>query len=426
MKAAAQTIAHEACTAGVDGKVIPVDIAAAKAAASAVPVCETEQVSLIAATGRVLAREVRAAIDLPPFDNSAMDGYAVRTADFSGTGPWRFSIVGRIAAGDVFEERLRKPNGVVRIFTGALVPHGFDAVVMQERCERVGDRITVARPPRHGENIRFAGEDVRAGQSLLEGGSVLSPQRMALLAGQGLAEIEVFRKVRIGLVSTGSELRDAGTPLTRGAIYNSNRIMIRAMMSPFTWAEVIDYGIVPDRRDALAEVFRHAAGACDVLVSTGGVSAGEEDHVVTAFGDNGGSLDVLKVAMRPGKPVKIGMIGQMLFAGLPGNPNAALVTFRQIALPAIRTIAGLHNVQPDWSAAVSGFIYEKRIGRTEFVPVRKAGCDELGRPVLEMLGRGSSASLMSMALADGIAMLPPDNGAIERGLPIRFESFGYR
>lgn len=422
---AAHNIAHEACVAGVDGKVIPVDIAAAKAAASAVPVRETEQVSLIDATGRVLAREVRAAIDLPPFDNSAMDGYAVRIADFSGPGPWWLSIGGRIAAGDFFEEGLRQPNAAVRIFTGAPVPDGFDAVVMQEQCERVGDHITIARRPRQGENIRFSGEDVRAGQSVLDTGSDLSPQRMALLAGQGLVDIEVIRKVRIGLVSTGSELRDPGRPLARGAIYNSNRVMIRAMMSPVTWAEVIDYGIVPDRRDALAEVFGHAAGRCDVLVTTGGVSAGEEDHVVTAFGDNGGSLDVLKVAMRPGKPVKIGMIGPMLFAGLPGNPNAALVTFRQIALPAIRTIAGLRNVEPDWSAAVSGFSYEKRLGRTEFVPVRKTGSDELGRPILEMLGRGSSASLMSMALADGIAMLPPDVGVIERGLPIRFESFGY-
>lgn len=423
---AAHTIAHEACAAGVDGEVIPVDIAAAKAAAIAVPVRETEQVSLIEATGRVLAREVRVAIDLPPFDNSAMDGYAVKTADFVGAGPWKLAIGGRIAAGDVYQGELPQPNGTLRIFTGAPVPDGFDAVVMQEHCDRVGDHIIVKRRPRQGENIRLTGEDVKAGQSLLEAGSDLSPQRMALLAGQGLADIDVFRRVRIGLVSTGSELRDPGASLTRGAIYNSNRVMIRAMMSPFPWAEIIDYGIIPDRRDPLAKIFGDAAARCDLLVTTGGVSAGEEDHVMTAFGDNGGSLDVLKVAMRPGKPVKIGLIGSMLFAGLPGNPNAALVTFRQIALPAIRTIAGLHNVEPDWSAAVSGFAYEKRLGRTEFVPVRRTGRDQLGRPILEMLGRGSSASLMSMALADGIAMLSPDIGFIERGLPIRFESFGYR
>ena len=222
----------------------------------------------------------------------------------------------------------------------------------------------------------------------------------------------VLRKARIGLVSTGSELRDLGEPLARGQIYNSNRVMIRAMMAAYSWAEIIDFGIVPDRRDALAVTFGEAARRCDVLVTTGGVSAGEEDHVVSALDQHGGTLDVLKVAMRPGKPVKIGLIGLMLFAGLPGNPNAALVTFRQIALPAIRTIAGLLNVEPDWMLGVAGFNYDKRLGRTEFVPVRITGRDELGRPILEMLGRGSSASLMSMALADGIAMLPPDIGEV--------------
>ena len=240
-------------------------------------------------------------------------------------------------------------------------------------------------------------EDVRAETRLMDSGDQLSPQRLALLAGQGLAQVEVLRKVRIGLISTGSELRDPGEPLGRGQIYNSNRIMIRAMLSAYPWAEIVDYGIVPDRRDALAEAFGEARRRCDVLVTTGGVSAGEEDHVVSALEHHGGTLDVLKVAMRPGKPVKIGSIGSMLFAGLPGNPNAALVTFRQIALPAIRTIAGLADVGPEWSPAVSGFAYKKRLGRTEFVPVRITGRDELGRPVLDMLGRGSSASLMAMA-----------------------------
>ena len=227
--------------------------------------------------------------------------------------------------------------------------------------------------------------------------------------------------MRIGLISTGSELRDPGESLAYGQIYNSNRVMIRAMMASRSWAEIVDFGIVPDRRDALIEAFAEAAQGCDALVTTGGVSAGEEDHVVSAMNYHGGKLDVLKVAMRPGKPVKIGLMGGTLFAGLPGNPNAALVTFRQIALPAIRTIAGFASVGPDWSPAVAGFAYNKRLGRTEFVPVRIVGRDELGRPILDMLGRGSSASLFAMALADGIALLPPDVNSIARGLPLRFE-----
>jgi molybdopterin molybdotransferase len=411
----------DSCGAGVEGTVIPVDIAAAKAVAIARTVSETEYVPLIEATGRVLARDVLAPIDLPPFDNSAMDGYAVRLADFTGDGPWNLSVDGRIAAGDVYGGVAVRSKGALRIFTGAPVPDGFDAVVMQEHCKRVGDRIEISTIPPREANIRRAGEDVRVQNRLMGAGDQLSPQRIALLAAQGFAQVQVLRKVRIGLISTGTELCDPGTPLYRGQIYNSNRVMILAMLSAFPWAEIVDYGIVPDSQEALAEAFGAAASQCDVLVTTGGVSAGDEDHVVSAFDKHQGTMDVLKVAMRPGKPVKIGTVGSMLFAGLPGNPNAALVTFRQIALPAIRTIAGLGNVGPSWLPAVSGFTYDKRLGRTEFVPVRVIGRDDLGLPVLDMLGRGSSANLMAMAVADGIAVLPPDVVSIYHGLPLRFE-----
>ena len=414
-------LANDDCKAGSEAKVISVDIAAAKAVAIVSAVRETERVQLIDATGRILAHELRASIDLPPFDNSAMDGYAVRLADFVGPGPWTFRFGGRIAAGHRSLNETTVADITLRIFTGARVPNGFDAVVMQEHCERTNDRVTVKKRPRIGENIRNAGEDVRAGARLLAASEILSAQKLALLAGQGFAEVEVLRKVRIGLISTGTELQDLGEPLGRGQIYNTNRVMLRAMLSGIPWADIIDYGIVADRRDDLAAAFGTAAQSCDVLVTTGGVSAGEEDHVVAALGRHGGTLDVLKVAMRPGKPVKIGMIGSMLFTGLPGNPNAALVTFRQIALPAIRTIAGLADVGPRWSPAVAGFAYEKRLGRTEFVPVRVTGRDEFGRPILEMLGRGSSASLSAMALAEGIALLPAEIPTIQQGMVLRYE-----
>ncbi len=188
-------LTNDSCGAGVEGTVIPVDIAAAKAVAIARTVSETEHVPLIEATGRVLARDVRAQIDLPPFDNSAMDGYAVRIADFTGAGPWELSVGGRIAAGDVYAGKGVRPKEALRIFTGAPVPDGFDAVVMQEHCERVGDRIAISKLPRRGENIRHAGEDVRAETRLMDAGDQLSPQRLALLAGQGLAQVEVLRKV---------------------------------------------------------------------------------------------------------------------------------------------------------------------------------------------------------------------------------------
>lgn len=413
----------KSCTAGSPGTVIPVDIAAAKALAIARPITEMESLPLIEARGRVAACRVDARMDLPPFDNSAMDGYAVRLADLTGAAPWTLKLAGRIAAGDDAGAEPPEPNSAVRIFTGAPVPSGADAVIMQEHCIRDGDHVMLSRRPRPGENIRRAGEDVRSGHPLVDPGTVLTAQKLALLAAQGLAQVEIIRRTRIGLISTGSELREPGEPLAPGQIYNSNRMMISSILAGQPWAQVVDYGIVPDRRAALAAVLGEAAKSCDVLVTTGGVSAGEEDHIVGALGDHGVELDVLKVAMRPGKPVKIGLIGKVLFAGLPGNPNAALVTFHQIALPAIRATAGIAVPPVEWQPGIAGFTYAKRLGRTEFVPVRVTRRDDFGRPVLEMLGRGSSASLMAMALADGIAVLPPDVESIQLGFPLRYEPF---
>ncbi|MCV0395737.1 MAG: molybdopterin molybdotransferase MoeA [Rhizobiaceae bacterium] len=413
----------ESCSAGQAAEVIPVDIAAAKAVAIARPVRETERLPLLGAAGRVLATDIGSQMDLPPFDSSAMDGYAVRLAAFAGKGPWRFRVTGRMRAGDPDTCAWEGDAAAVRIFTGAPVPGGFDAVLMQERCERSGDGILIAERPRAWENIRRAGEYVRIGDRLLAEGEALAPQKLALLAGSGVADVEVLRKVRVGLLSTGSELRDPGQSLASGQIYNSNRVLLRAMLAGFAWAEVLDFGIVPDHRDALAEAIGASSGRCDVLVTTGGVSAGDEDHVVAAARSNGASLEVLKVAMRPGKPLKVGVVGGTLFAGLPGNPNATLVTFRQIALPAIRATAGLRDVHPAWFPAAAGFSYAKKRGRTEFVPVRVAGRDGSGAPVLEMLGRGSSANLGAMAQAEGIALLPPEADMIEEGMPLRFEPF---
>lgn len=416
-------VVADSCSAGASGQVVTVDIAAAKAIAVATPVRETQRVPLLEASGRVMAAECRSPVDLPPFDASAMDGYAVRSGEFHGNGPWRFRIADRVTAGDGKLPEAER-GSTIRIFTGAPVPEGFDTVVMQERCDRIGDEVVIAEAPRPGKNIRRTGEDVRYLDRFMEPREVLSAQALALLAGTGIAEVEVFRKVRVGLISTGSELREPGEALGPSQIFNSNRILLRSMLDSCRWAETVDFGIVPDSRARLVEAFKNAAGLCDVLVTTGGVSAGEEDHVSAVLTDAGASLEIVKVAMRPGKPLKIGLISGTLFAGLPGNPNATLVTFRQIALPAIRTMAGLKDVNPEWHPAVSGFDYAKKPGRTEFVPVRVAGHTDVGIPVVEMLGRGSSASLSAMAAADGIALLPPEAEAIKRGIPIRFERIG--
>ena len=408
------------CEAGSPGAVIPVDIAAAKAVASAVPVAETETLDLLAANGRVPAADLVAGLDLPPFDASAMDGYAVKVDNFANPGPWRLRVEGRIAAGDVPKQTF---EGSVRILTGATVPQGFDTVIMQEKCCVEGDVIVVSERPRAGQNVRIAGEDLRRGDLLVKSGALLKAQQLALLAGQGIAEIEVRRKIRIGLISTGTELREPGESLHPGQIFNSNRVMLRASLDLCRWAEVLDFGIVPDTRETIAATLAEAATHCDAIITTGGVSAGEEDHVTSAVAAGGGMLDIMKVAMRPGKPVKVGRLGRALFLGLPGNPNATLVTFRMMALPALRKLAGITRTSPAWLPAVADFSYEKRLGRTEFIPVRRTSDDADGQICVSMLGRGSSASLRSIAAAEGIAVLQPDVTAINKGMPLQVEIF---
>jgi molybdopterin molybdotransferase len=406
------------CSSGSSGEVIAVDVAAAKAVSAVSAVSGSETVALLQAKGRVLADDLRAGLDLPPFDTSAMDGYVVRLGSFAGPGPWRIPVAGRIVAGENSSQTF---GAAVRILTGSQVPTGFDAVIMQEKCRRDDDAIVIDERPRPGRNIRRAGEDITLGERLLESGDVLSPQKLALLAAQGYGGIAVIRRVRIGLISTGTELREPGDALMPGQIFNSNRVMLRAGLEACSWAEVIDFGIVPDNRDAIARTLADAASRCDAVITTGGVSASEEDHVSWAVDSSGGKLDVLKVAMRPGKPVKVGRLNDCLFLGLPGNPNAALVTFRMIALPALRKLAGMVETGPVWNSAIANFTYEKRLGRTEYVPVQRAGDNVGGKIQVTMLGRGSSASLRSLADAHGIAMLPPELTRIEREAVLQIE-----
>ena len=413
------TKAEPSCSAGKAGEVLAVDIAGAKAVAAAIAVTGSETLPLIDAAGRVCAGAVASSIDLPPFDNSAMDGYAVRLGDLAGEGPWRLPVAARIAAGQGAGPSY--PDGcTVRIFTGAPVPAGFDAVVMQENCERSGDTAILSRKPPAGQNIRIAGEDVAKGACVAAAGDLLTPERIALLAATGTASVAVLRRVRIGLISTGSELVEPGEPLCAGRIYNSNRFFLRAALDR-KWIETVDFGIVADDPEAIRRVVREAARTCDVVITTGGVSAGEEDHMMDVLRRENAELEVLKVAMRPGKPVTVGRIGSAQFFGLPGNPYAAAATFARIALPAIRATAGLSVVDAQWMPAVSGFAYSRKPGRTEYVPVTWSRRDADGLPVVEMLGRGSSASLGPLAMARATAVLPPEMPEIVPGTRLRIE-----
>lgn len=407
------------CTAGRHASALSVDAARLRAVAAIARVTGAERLALEDAAGRVLADAPCARTSLPPFDNSAMDGYAVRLGDFDGTGPSRFRVSERIIAGDTRSLSLAEGTAA-RIFTGAPIPDGADAVIMQESVTRRGSVIEVATPPRAGLNIRREGEDRGIGEPVLPRGLRLTPPRLALLAAAGMADVLVHSRLRVGLFSTGNELRDPGQTLRYGQIYNSNRVMLRSLMAE-PWIEITDYGILPDDPNAIRSAIRQASASNDIVISSGGVSAGEEDHVLDALKREDATLEVLKVAIRPGKPLTIGRVGGALFIGLPGNPYAAAITFLQIARPALRKAAGLLEEIDTWIPAVSGFDYPRKTGRREYLPVSWDRRDAFGRPVLNRLDQGSSASLGPIATARGIAVIDPDIERISPGSPLQVE-----
>lgn len=398
---------------------LTVDAARLRAIAAVAPLVETERLPLEEMFGRVLAEAPQAATDLPPFDNSAMDGYAVRRADLAGEAPFQLSVSERIHAGDARGLRL-SPGTAAQIDTGAPIPQGADAVLMQERVTRSADGITATRRPEEKLNIRQCGEDRHRGEMVLPQGCLLTAPRLALLAGCGVKQTLVHRKLKVGLFSAGSELREPGMDLEPGQIYNSNRVLLRAMLDE-PWVQITDYGILPDDAGRIRRTLRHAAAHNDVVISSGGVSAGEEDHVLDALKKEDATLDVLKVAIRPGKPLTIGRIADALYVGLPGNPYAVAITFSQIARPALCKAAGLKEQIDTWIPAVSGFDYVRTTGRREFVPVTWDRRDAMGRPILACLGRGASASLGPIAMAQGIAIIEPDMQHVTPGVPLAVE-----
>lgn len=410
----------ETCTAGRSESALSVDAARLHAVAAVARVAGTECLALEEAYGRILADAPLARTSLPPFDNSAMDGYAVRIGDFKGAGPYRFRVSERIIAGDTRSLHL-ETGTAARIFTGAPLPAGADAVIMQESVTRRGNFIEVATRPNVGLNIRREGEDRGLGEPGMPRGLRLTPPRLALLAAVGLADVPVHRRLRVGLFSTGNEIRDPGQTLDHGQIYNSNRVMLRSLIAE-PWIAMTDYGILPDDPDAIRDAIRQASASNDIVISSGGVSAGEEDHVLDALKREDATLEVLKVAIRPGKPLTIGRVGGALFVGLPGNPYAAAITFLQIARPALRKAAGLLEEIDTWIPAVSGFDYLRKVGRREYLPVTWDERDALGRPVLRRLDQGSSASLGPIAMASGIAEIEPDVEQVFPGTPLRLEA----
>jgi len=381
------------------------------------PITDTETVDTLQANGRVLAAGVTSALRVPPADNTSMDGYVMRAADVQAAGT-RLPVSQRIPAGHVGTELV--PGTAARIFTGGLIPPGADAVVMQEQCQADGDAVIVNHVPTSGEWIRRAGEDIEAGSEILPAGTRLSPQALGLAASVGQASLDVIRRVRVAVFFTGDELAMPGEPLKPGAIYNSNRFTLRGLLENLG-CEVTDFGIVPDTLAATRDTLRRAAEGNDLIITSGGVSVGEEDHIRPAVTAEG-RLDLWQIAIKPGKPLAFGQVANgtdlpAFFLGLPGNPVSSFVTFLLFVRPFILRLQGVADVTPRRLPLRADFDLPRGDRRNEFL---RARINDAGG--LDLFPNQSSGVLTSTVWGDGLIDNPP-NQAIQRGDIVQFIPF---
>ncbi|MBA5604035.1 molybdopterin molybdotransferase MoeA [Duganella sp. FT3S] len=379
------------------------------------PVAEVEVIPTLEANGRVLAKAQVSEMNVPGQDNTQMDGYAVRAADCA-DGAATLTVSQRIPAGHVGQPLL--PGTAARIFTGALIPEGADAVVMQEQCEATGNLVTVRHAPKPGEWIRRAGEDITNGSIILPAGTRLRSQELGLAASVGLAQLPVRRKLKVAVFFTGDELTMPGEPLAPGAIYNSNRFTLRALLENLG-CEISDYGIVPDSLDATRAVLRDCAQQNDLIITSGGVSVGEEDHIKPAV-EAEGKLNMWQIAVKPGKPLAFGEVQKAFFVGLPGNPVSSYITFLMFVRPFILRLQGVEDpraLTPRAYPLRADFDWTKPDRRNEFLRARfndKGG--------LDLFTNQSSGVLTSTVWGDGVIDNPPGR-SIMAGDTVRFIPF---
>ena len=412
-----KTLREASCADDYDPNSMPVDRARALITHYLEPVTTVERVHIRQALGRTLAADVVSPIDVPGHDNSAMDGWAVRFTDLAPGAPTTLARIGESFAGRPCAATVGRGQAV-RIFTGGVMPQGADTVVMQERAEeRVGSVVVApGAVTKAGQNRRFAGEDVKAGDVVFHRGQAMKPAEIGMLASLGVNEVAVYRRLVVAFFSTGDELVSIGTPLAAGQIYDSNRYTFGAMLSRLG-CESIDMGVVPDVPDALERAFREAAECADVVITSGGVSVGEADYVKQLL-ERMGEVVFWKIAMKPGRPLAYGRIGGAHFFGLPGNPVSVMVTFYQFVREALLTLQGRTNVEPvpTFKAALGAPI-RKAPGRTEFQRGILARAAD-GSWTVRTTGDQGSGILSSMSQANCFIVLPTEAGNLDAGSPV--------
>lgn len=400
------------------GPMMSVDQAVGLIAARVAPVRDVETVVLAQADGRILAHDIAAPLPLPPFTNSAVDGYAVAGRDLPREEAQAFPVTGRVQAGSAAAPI--EPGQAVRIFTGAPMPDGADTVFMQEDVRLEDGHVVLPAGLKPGANVRPAGEDIPAGHAALKAGQRLRPQDVALAAAFGLTELSVTRPIRVAVFSTGNELVSPGEARGAAQLFDSNRFMLMAMLARLG-CEVSDLGIIRDDRAALAGALERVAGRHDLILTTGGVSTGEEDHVKAAV-ESVGNLVLWRMAIKPGRPVAMGVIGGTPFIGLPGNPVASFVTFVHVVRPTILALSGAMQEKLVPMPVRAGFTYRKKIARREYVRVslRKAPDGAVEAVKFPREGAGLLSSLVD---TNGLVELGEDVTQVEPGQTVGFLSY---
>ena len=407
------------CRDDFDPKSLSADAAQAQIKAGVSRVRGVEKIAIREALNRILAEDIRSRINVPSGTNSAMDGYAVNSADIPADGTAGLNVLGTAWAGKPFESKLTAGN-CVRIMTGAIMPEGADTVVIQEDVQADGSGIRIDGSTRKGDNVRQAGEDIAAGDLILTAGRRLNPADIGLIASLGIAEVSVVRRLRVAFFSTGDELRSIGETLNDGAIYDSNRYTLYGMLERMG-ADIIDMGVIKDDLEALEEAFSIAAANADVLITSGGVSVGEADYIKEILAKLG-QVDFWKVAIKPGRPLAFGHVGDAVFFGLPGNPVSVMVTFYEFVQPALRKMIGEDDTGVLTLKARCDSRLKKRPGRVEY----QRGIlqqDEDGNLVVVKTGAQGSGILTSMSQANCFIILAIDSEGVEPGMYVDIQPF---